>query len=106
MEKNYEIHDKKILAVIRGLENWKYLLKGTCFRFKVQTNHKNLKYFMKTQKLNYSQAYWALYLSRFDFVLKYIPEIKMKKVDSLSKRPDQKVGVEKDNNNQTLIKDN
>ena len=30
-EKNYKIHDKKMLAVIRGLENWKYLLEGACY---------------------------------------------------------------------------
>ena len=29
IEKNYEIHDKKMLAVIRGLENWRHLLEGT-----------------------------------------------------------------------------
>ena len=23
-ERNYKIHDKKMLAVIRGLENWRY----------------------------------------------------------------------------------
>ena len=27
-EKNYEIHDKKMLVIIRGLENWRHLLKG------------------------------------------------------------------------------
>ena len=51
-EKNYEIHNKKILAIIRGLENWRYLLEGTKFKFKVWTDHKNLEYFMKAQKLN------------------------------------------------------
>ena len=33
--KNYEIYNKEMLAVIRGLENWKNLLKGTKFQFKV-----------------------------------------------------------------------
>jgi len=28
MERNYEIHDKEILAIIRGLEAWRYLLEG------------------------------------------------------------------------------
>jgi len=35
-EKNYEIYDKKILAVIRGLSNWKNLLKSTKFKFKFE----------------------------------------------------------------------
>ena len=28
MERNYEIHDKEMLAIIRGLENWRHLLEG------------------------------------------------------------------------------
>ena len=51
-ERNYEIHDKKMLAVNKGLKNWKHSLKGTKFKFEVQTDHKNLEYFMKVQKLN------------------------------------------------------
>jgi len=46
-ERNYEIHNKEMLAVIRGLENWRYLLEGTKFKFKFWTDHKKLEYFMK-----------------------------------------------------------
>ena len=56
IERNYKIHDKKMLAIIRGLENWRHLLKGARFKFKIWTDHKNLEYFMKIQKLNYRQA--------------------------------------------------
>ena len=45
-------------------------------------------------------------MSWFDFTLKYVVESKMGKVNRLSRRTDWKVGVEKDNENQTLIKDN
>jgi len=34
-EKNYEIHDKEMLVVIKGLENWKYLLEDAKFKFKI-----------------------------------------------------------------------
>ena len=44
-------------------------------------------------------------LSRFDFTLKHVLETKMEKTDRLSRRPDWKVEVEKDNDNQTLIKE-
>ena len=64
-----------------------------------------MEYFIKTQKLNKKQAQWALYLSRFDFTLKYIPGTKIEKVDGLSRQSDWKVGVENDNNNQVFIKD-
>ena len=76
------------------------------FKFKIWTDHKNLEYFMKAQKLNHRQARWALYLSRFDFTLKHVPGTKMRKMDRLSRRPDWKIGIKKDNNNQVLIKDN
>ena len=51
-ERNYEIHDKEMLIVIRGLENWRYLLKSIKYKFKVQMDHKNLEYFIKVQNLN------------------------------------------------------
>ena len=87
-ERNYEIHDKKMLAIIRGLENWKHLLKGTYFKFEIWIDHKNLEYFIKVQKLNHRQACWTLYLSRFDFTLKHVPGMKMGKADGLSRQLD------------------
>ena len=86
-KRNYKIHNKEILAVIRGLENWRYLLKSTKFKFEVQIDHKNLEYFIKVQKLNRKQARQALYLPRFNFTLKHVPETKMKKADRLNRRP-------------------
>ena len=61
---------------------------------------------MKAQKLNQRQAQQALYLLRFDFNLKHVLGTKMGKADGLSRRLDWKVGVEKDNEDQVLIKDN
>jgi len=103
-ERNYEIHDKEMLAIVRCLEAWRHFLEGTIVKFEIWTDHKNLEYFMKVQKLNRQQARWALYLSRFDFVLKHVPRTKMEKADSLSRRPDWEVGVERDNEDETLIK--
>ena len=54
--------------------------------------------------MNCRQARWALYLSRFDFVLKHIVGSKMGKADGLSRRPDWEVGIEKDNKEQMLVK--
>jgi len=59
---------------------------------------------MKAQKLNRRQAQWALYISRFDFILKHVPGSKIGKADSLSRRPDWEVGVEKDNEDEMLVK--
>ena len=59
---------------------------------------------MTNQKLNRRQVRWALFLSRFDFVLKHVPGSRMGKADGLSRRPDWRKGVEKDNEDKTLVK--
>ena len=56
-KRNYKIHDKEMLTVIRGLENWRHLLDSAKFKFKIWIDHKNLEYFMKVQNLNRRQAY-------------------------------------------------
>ena len=88
IERNYEIHDKEMLAVIRCLEAWRHFLEGARTKFEIWTDHKNLEYFMMNQKLNRRQVRWALFLSRFNFVLKHVLGSRMGKVDGLSRRPD------------------
>jgi len=87
-ERNYEIYGKEMLAVMRCLEAWRHFLEGMVVKFEIWTDHKNLEYFMKAQKLNRRQARWALYLSRFNFMLKHVLGSKIGKADSLSRRLD------------------
>jgi len=56
IERNYELHNKEMLAVVRYLEAWRHFLEGATTKFEIWTYHKNLEYFMKTQKLNQKQA--------------------------------------------------
>ena len=51
-KRNYEIHDKKMLVIIWCLEAWRYFLEKAKDQFEIWTDHKNLEYFMKAQKLN------------------------------------------------------
>jgi len=51
-ERNYKIHNKEMLVVIRGLESWRHLLDSAKSKFKIWIYHKNLEYFIKAQKLN------------------------------------------------------
>src|SRR5271155_23155 len=88
VERNYEIHDKEMLAIMLGLEEWRHFLEGAKCKFEIITDHKNLEYFRSAQKLNRRQARWSLYLSRFDFTLTHKPGKTMLKVDSLSRRAD------------------
>ena len=68
-------------------------------------DHKNLEYFIKAQKLNQKQVRQLLYLSRFDFALKHVAGKSMGRADILSRRVDQAEGIEKDNENQVVLKE-
>jgi len=39
-ERNYKIHNKEMLAVIRCLEAWRHFLEGTTVKFEIWTDHK------------------------------------------------------------------
>src|SRR5258706_1021901 len=84
-ERNYQIHDKEMLAIMRTLEEWRHFLEGSNQKFKIHTDHKNLSYFQAAHKLNCHQAHWSLYLSRFDFILTHKPGRQMGRPDALSR---------------------
>ena len=44
-ERNYEIYDKELLAIVETLSKWRQYLLDTMEPFEVWTDHKNLKYF-------------------------------------------------------------
>jgi len=103
VERNYEIQDKEMLAIIQGLEEWRHHLEGAQHKVEIWTDHQNLQYFMTAQKLNQRQVRWSLYLSCFDFSLHHRPGKSMGKPDALSRCPDHGDGTE-DNTNMTLLK--
>jgi len=88
VERNYEIHDKEMLAIICALEEWRHFLEGAWHPVEIWTDHKNLEYFITAKKLNHHQARWSLYLARFDFKLIHCPGRSMGKPDALSQRLD------------------
>jgi hypothetical protein len=51
-ERNYDIHDRELLAVIHGLEAWRHLLADSAHPVTVLTNHKNLEYYSTPQRIN------------------------------------------------------
>jgi hypothetical protein len=103
VERNYEIHNKEMLAIIHALEEWRHYLEGAQHKFEIWTDHKNLEYFCTAQKLNQQQVRWSLYLSHFDFSLHHKPGKSMGKPDALSQRADHTDGS-KDNKDITLLR--
>jgi len=88
MKRNYEIHNKEMLAIICALEEWRHFLKNTTHPVEIWTDHKNLEYFMMAKKLNHRQARWSLHLARFNFLLHHYPGRAMGKPDTLLRRAD------------------
>jgi hypothetical protein len=54
-ECNYPIHDKELLAIVRGLEHWDSELRSVP-SFVIWTDHKNLEYFQKKWQLSERQV--------------------------------------------------
>ena len=75
-QRNYQIYDRELLAVILALQEWRHYLHGSPHPITILTDHKNLTYFRTAQKLNPRQARWSLMLSMFDLVLIHAPVLK------------------------------
>jgi RNase H-like domain found in reverse transcriptase len=103
-ERNYEVHDKEMLVIMRVLAEWRQYLQGARQSFEIWTDHKNLEYFMTARKLNHRQARWSLELADYDFTLWHCPGQLNKKANLLSRRKDHQRGVEGDNAGVTMLK--
>ena len=51
-ELNYDVHNKKLLAIVDAFEEWRAYLEGSRHLIVVYSDHKNLSYFTTTKKLN------------------------------------------------------
>jgi len=102
MERNYQIHDKEMLAIMCALEEWRHFLEGSDQKFEIHMDHKNLSYFREAHKLNCCQVCWSLYLSRFDFILTHKPGRQMGRPDALLRQADHLRGAD-DNTDFTLL---
>ena len=83
-ECNYKIYDKELLIIIKIFEKWHFETYGTADPVIILTNHKNLKYFIITHKLNCCQAHWNEFLSEFNFNIIYQPGATNSVTDALT----------------------
>jgi len=51
-ERNYEIYDKELLAIVEALTKWRQYLLDITEQFEIWIDHENLKYFREPHKLN------------------------------------------------------
>jgi hypothetical protein len=85
-ECNYQIHDKKILAIVKSLEEWRPELQRKQNRFKIYTDYKSLEYFITTKQLTARQARWAEALSEYYFIIIYRPGKDNIQADALTRK--------------------
>jgi len=102
-ERNYKIYDHELLAIMTALAKCWHHLMGACQDFEIWTDHQNLEYFCKPQKLNHRQACWVTELANYHFTLHHKPRRAGLKADLLSRRADHATR-EDDNMNVTVLK--
>lgn len=85
-ERNYDIYDKELLAIVKTLKEFRAELMSV-ENMLVLTDHKNLEYFTTTKLLNARQARWAEELAAFDFTITYRPGPLNVRADALTRRP-------------------
>ena len=84
-ERNYDIYDCELLAVILALTGWRQYVQGTSHPVTIITDHENLSYIKDPCKLSRRQARWSLFLQDFDIVWKVLPGAKLAPADALSR---------------------
>ena len=85
-EKNYPVHEKELLTIIKALKKWPTSLLG--IHFEIFTDHRTLEYFQSQKDMSHCQMHWSMYLADFDYKLTYIQGEDNTAADTLSRMPD------------------
>ena len=84
-EKNYPVHEKELLAIIRALKKWRSDLLG--IPIYVYTDHRTLQNFDTQRDLSRRQLRWQEFMSQYDMTIVYIPGEDNSVADALSRVP-------------------
>ena len=104
-ERNYNIYDLELLAIVKALKHWRPLLAGDPHKIKVFSDHMNLKYWRDPQKISQCMAREVLKLSEYDLEIHHIKGTLNGHANTLSRRPDYDQG-EEDNKDVVVLPDN
>ena len=70
-------------AILHALTKFRQYLVGR--RFKIETDHNNLKYFLELKELNERQHKWGSKVHEYDFEIEYVKEKNNVVGDALSR---------------------
>ena len=89
IERNYEIHDQKLLIIVAMFKHWQHYVKDNYHTVKVLTDHNNFMNFMNVWKLNEKQVRWIIRLMICNFEIAHRSE-KTNSINVLSRWSDYK----------------
>jgi RNase H-like domain found in reverse transcriptase/Integrase zinc binding domain len=104
IERNYDIYERELLAIMKALTHWRQYLGWTKEPFTIMTDHANLQYWKSSKNLNRCTAWWHTDLQEYDYNILYIPGKTNVPPDILSRPPDADQGKD-DNKNVVIIPD-
>ena len=71
-ERNYDIYNLELLAIVKLLRHWRPLLAGSPHKIKVFSNHMNLQYWRDLQKISRRVAHEVLELADYDIEIHHM----------------------------------
>ena len=101
-ERNYNIYERELLAVMKALAHWRQYLGWTKEPFVIMTDHANLQYWKSPKNLNQRTARWQADLQEYNYEIRHIPGKENISPDALSHPPGVDQG-KNDNQQQVVI---
>jgi len=103
-ERNYEVHDQELLAILEAFKEWNHYLVGADKPVTVYTDHQNLQNFLTTKVWNQRQIRWAQRLADYHFKIVDRPGKRGGKPDTLSRRPEYRPEEGAKHSEQSILK--
>jgi hypothetical protein len=101
-QRNYDIADLELLAVVMALDNWRSFLAESPHKVIVYSDHQNLLYWKEPHKISRQVAREVLCLSEYNIEICHIKGMANGQADALSRRPDYDQGID-DNTNVVVL---
>jgi hypothetical protein len=101
-ERNYDIYDLELLAIVNAMDHWRPYLAGSPHKVIIYSDHQNLLYWKEPHKISRRVAREVLMLSEYNFEIRHIKGTANGRADALSRRPDYDQGHE-DNQNIVVL---
>jgi len=83
-ERNYDIYNLELLAIVKSLRNWRPLLAGSSHKIKVFSDHLNLQWWRDPQKISRQVAREVVELADYNIEIHHLKGTANGQADALS----------------------